>query len=122
MGRNSYCMARVVETHPDQSGLCRRVTLEAMPRGGSVRLPYVSKNLERFQMAVQRLVLIHPRELEVLKLEDISTTPEKVTQDTENDISMDSEKIISLEDEKDTDTVCDPITVKALVRQESSDY
>ena len=69
--------------------------LEARPQGGPVGLPYVAKNLERFQMAVQRLMLIHPRELEVLKLEDIGTTPEKVKQDAKNVISMDPEKIIS---------------------------
>ena len=71
-------MARIVETHLDESGLCRRVMLEARPRGGPVGLPYVSKDLERFQMAVQRLVLIHPRELEVPKLEDFAITQEKV--------------------------------------------
>ena len=31
MGKNSYRMAQVVETHLDESGLCRRVTLEARP-------------------------------------------------------------------------------------------
>ena len=72
IGRNSYRMARVVETHLDESGLCWRVTLEARPRGGPVGLTYVSQDLERFQMAVQRLVLIHPRELEVPKLEDFA--------------------------------------------------
>ena len=72
MGKNSYQMARVVETHLDESGLCQMVTLEARPRGGPGGLPYVSKDLERFQMAVQRLVLIHPRELEVLKMKDFA--------------------------------------------------
>ena len=79
IGRSSYRMARVIETHLDESGLCRRVTLEAWPRGRPVGLPYVPKDLERFQMAVQRLVLIHPRELEVPKLEDFTIAPEKVT-------------------------------------------
>ena len=42
---------------------------------------YVSKDLETFKMAVQFLVLIHPRELEVPKLQDFAITPEKVTAD-----------------------------------------
>ena len=53
IGRSSYRMVCVVETHLNESGLCRRVTLEARPRGGPVGLPYVPKELERFQMAVQ---------------------------------------------------------------------
>ena len=61
LGKNSYRMARVVDTHPDNAGLVWRVTLEARPRGGLLGLPYTPKNLERFQMAVQRLVLIHPK-------------------------------------------------------------
>ena len=78
LGGSSYRMARVVQTHLDESGLCRRVTLEARPRGGPVGLPYVPKDLETFQMAVQWLVLIHPRELEVPKLEDFAIAPEKI--------------------------------------------
>ena len=77
IGRNSYRMACVIETHLDESGLCRRVTLEARPRWGPVGLPYVPKDLEKFQMAVQGLVLIHPRELEVPKLEDFAIAQEK---------------------------------------------
>ena len=34
-------------------------------------MPYTPKNLERFQMEVQRLFLIHPRELEIPKVKDI---------------------------------------------------
>ena len=79
IGRSSYRMAHFVDTHLDESGLCRRITLEARPHGGPLGLPYVPKDLERFQMAVQRLVLIHPRELEVPKLEDFAIAPEKVT-------------------------------------------
>ena len=72
-------MARVIETHPDANGLCRKVTLEARPRGGPLGLPHVPKDLETFKIAVQRLVLIHPRELEIPKLQDFATTQEKVT-------------------------------------------
>ena len=46
--------------------------LEARPRGGPLGLPYTPKNLERFQMVVQRLVLIHPRELEIPTVKDIN--------------------------------------------------
>ena len=53
IGRSSYRMALVVQTHLDEKGLCRRVTLQARPRGGPVGLPYVPKDLESFQMAVQ---------------------------------------------------------------------
>ena len=63
IGKGSYRMARVIETHPDDNGLVRKVTLEARPRGGPLGLPYVPKDLETFKMAVQCLVLIHPREL-----------------------------------------------------------
>ena len=51
--RSSYRMAGVIKTHLNESGLCRRVTLEARPHGGPLGLPYVPKDLEKFQMAVQ---------------------------------------------------------------------
>ena len=85
-------MARVVKTHPDKAGLVRRITLEARPRGGPLGLPYTSKNLEKFQMAVQRLVLIHLREFEIPTMKDIDPVAmmkalpedsEKVVQDAE---------------------------------------
>ena len=64
-------MAHVVETHPDEAGLVQRITLEARPRGGPLGLPYKSKKLEKFKMAVQRLVLIHPREFKIPTAKDI---------------------------------------------------
>ena len=72
-------MARVIETHPDANRLVRKVTLEAKPRGGPFGLPYIPKDLETFKMAVQRLVLIHPRELEIPKIQDFATTQENAT-------------------------------------------
>ena len=117
IGRSSYRMARVVVTHLDESGLCRRVKLEARPHGGPVGLPYVPKDLEKFQMAVQRLVLIHPRELEVPKLEDFTFTQEKpaaedfaITQ--EKDTPQEAKKATSLQDVKmaSTDDVMKAIT------------
>ena len=50
----------------------------------------MSKDLERFQMAVQRLVLIHPRELEVPKLEDFAIPQEKVTSDDIEKVNADT--------------------------------
>ena len=72
LGKNSYRLARVIKTSLDEAGLCRKVTLEARPRGGNLGLPYISKDLEEFEMAAQRLVLIHPHEAEMLTDEDIA--------------------------------------------------
>ena len=52
--KDSYRMACVVKTHPDEAGLVRRIMLEARPRGGPLGLPYKSKKLEKLEMAVQR--------------------------------------------------------------------
>ena len=49
----------------DEDRLCRKVTLEAKPPGGKPGLPYESKGLQRFEMATQRLVLLHPHNLEI---------------------------------------------------------
>ena len=69
--------------------------MEARPRGGPSDLLYISQDLERFQMAVQRLVLIHPRELELIKKEDFITAQEKVNmEDTAEYNAMDIAKII----------------------------
>lgn len=65
LGKTSYRLARVVATDADEDGLCRKVTLEARPPGGRPGLPYDSKDLQRFEMAVQRLVLIHPHTLDI---------------------------------------------------------
>ena len=40
LGKDTYRMAHLVETHPDEAGLVQRVTLEARPRGGPLGLPY----------------------------------------------------------------------------------
>ena len=72
LGKDSYRLARVVKTSLDEAGLCRKVTLEARPRGGNLGLPYISKDLEQFDMAAQRLVLIHPHEAEMLTDDDLS--------------------------------------------------
>ena len=53
LGKDTYRMARVVETRPDEAGLARRITLEARLRGGLLGLPYQSKKLEKFEMAIQ---------------------------------------------------------------------
>ena len=65
LGKVSYRLARVIATDADEDGLCRKVTLEARPPGGKPGLPYDAKDLQRFEMAVQRLVLIHPHTLDI---------------------------------------------------------
>ena len=82
-------MARVVRTFLDEARLCRRVTLEARPRGGNLGLPYVSKDLEYFDMATQRLVLIHPHEAEVMKAKDL-VVKEKDSTDSKDLIEEES--------------------------------
>ena len=70
-------------------GLCRRVKLEARPRGGPLGLPYISKNLETFEMATQRLVLLHPHEAEIITKDDLSFNQQN--QDLENEAAEDEE-------------------------------
>ena len=77
----------MVKAYVDKSGLCKRVTLEARPKGGNLGLPYDPKDLEKFDMATQRLVLIHPHEAKILRKKDIVIGQEKVTtEDTAMDI------------------------------------
>ena len=71
LGKHSYRMARVRERFLDEAGLCRRVSLEARPRGGNLGLPYKSKDLYVFEMAIQRLILIHPHEASIIKKEEL---------------------------------------------------
>ena len=71
LGKNSYRMARVIKTFLDEAGLCRRVSLESRPRGGNLGLPYISKDLEVFDMAAQRLILIHPHEAGIIKKNEL---------------------------------------------------
>ena len=73
LGKNSYKLARVIKTFLDEAGLCRRVMLEARPRGGNLGLPYISKDLEQFDMATQRLVLMHPHKAEIIKKDLVIT-------------------------------------------------
>ena len=53
--------------------------MEARPRGGPLGLPYVPENLEKFNMAIQHLVLSHPRELEIPSIQDFATMKEDAT-------------------------------------------
>ena len=73
LGKHAYRMARVINTHLDEAGLCRRVTLESRPKGGKLGLPYKSKDLEVFDMATQRLILIHPHEAGMIKKEELTS-------------------------------------------------
>ena len=85
----------MVNTHPHEAGLVRRVTLEARPRGGPLELPYKSKKLEKFQIAVQRLVLMHPREFEIPMVEDIDpvTNMKALPKDSEKAQDVEVKKI-----------------------------
>ena len=71
LGKVSYRLAQVIETDDDKDGLCRKVTLEAKPPGGKPGLPYEFKGLQRFKMAVQRLVLLHPHENGILSKDTV---------------------------------------------------
>ena len=62
LGKASYRLARVVAVKCDEAGLARTATLQARPPGGNPGLPYIAKELQTFDMAVQRLVLINPVE------------------------------------------------------------
>ena len=99
-------MACVVKTHPDNAGLVQRVTLEARPRGGPLGLPYKSKKLEKFEMAVQRLVLIHPREFKISTIKDINpiANMKALPEDSEKTQDTEVEKIIE-EEKNDTEDV-----------------
>ena len=90
-------------------------------------------------MAIQRIVLIHPRELKVPKIEDngvaaasvkafpedaekvaddikeLRITPERVTQDINNEIPMNIDEDVLQEDENNSETG------KALEREELKD-
>ena len=63
--------------------VCAEVTLEARPRGGKLGLPYVTKDLEQFDMAMQRLVLIHPHEAKIIKEKDLFIAQEGTYQKQE---------------------------------------
>ena len=73
----------MIKTFLDEAGLCRRVTLEARPRGGKLSLPYITKDLEQFDGATQRLVLIHPHEAEIIKEKDLVIAQEGTYQKQE---------------------------------------
>ena len=113
-------MARVDETHPDDAGLVRRVTLEARPRGGPLGLPCTSKKLEKFQLAVQRLVLIHPRELEIPTVENIEPVAKMkaLPEDSEKVQDAEVKKVIKEEKNDPEDVASDN---KALVMDEPED-
>ena len=93
-------MARVVKTHPDKAGLVRRITLEARPRGGPLGLPYMSKKVEKFEIAIQRLVLIHPREFKIPTVKDIANM-KSLPQDSKKAQDVEVENIIKEDKEND---------------------
>ena len=63
MSRDRYRLARVVLVHPDDCDVVRTVTVHLRPRHKKEKgLPYKSKTMTEFPVAVQRLVVIVPRE------------------------------------------------------------
>ena len=89
----------------DEAGLCRRVTLEARPRDGNLGLLYVPKDLEKFEMATQRLVLLHPHEAEIINEKDLSIIQDKVpvaAQDEEVPVAAQDEVPAAAQEKKET--------------------
>ena len=61
--KDRYRLAKVVRIHPDAAGVVRTVTVGMRPRHvGDKVLPYKPKPLYEFEVAVQRLVVILPKE------------------------------------------------------------
>ena len=85
LGKASYRLARVYDVTKDEEGLVRTAHLEARPPGGKPGLPYTSKQLQKFPMAVQRLVLIHPVEQEIYTEDLIGDLTEKAADAVETD-------------------------------------
>ena len=63
LSRARYRLAKVVLIHPDDCGVVRTVTVNLRPRHKREKaLPYKSKVMTEFPVAVQRLVVIVPKE------------------------------------------------------------
>ena len=63
VSRDRCRLATVAETHPDDCGVVRTVTVVLRPRHSREKaIPYKLKELTEFQVAVQRLVVIVPLE------------------------------------------------------------
>ena len=59
MGKGKYHICRVIEVHPDDTGLVRTVTISSRPHNTREKtLPYISKDLVTEKISVQRLVLL----------------------------------------------------------------
>ena len=66
--KDRYRLAKVQRVHPDASGVVRTVTVGMRPRDARDRtLPYRSRPLLEFEVAVQRLVVILPKEEQEVK-------------------------------------------------------
>ena len=63
VSKGRYRLARIVKVHPDKSGLVRTVTIQLRPRHAKEKAtPYKARKMTEFPVAVQRLVVIVPRE------------------------------------------------------------
>ena len=88
--------------------------LEARPIGGPLGLPYKLKRLEKFEMAIQQLVLIHPREFEIPTVKDIDliANMKALPEDSKKAQDIEVKKII--EEEKENNVEDDASDDKAL--------
>ena len=63
VSKDRYRLARVVQTHPDECGLVRTVTIQLRPRHAKEKaVPYKGKQMNEFPVAVQCLAVIVPVE------------------------------------------------------------
>ena len=63
VSKGRYRLARIVKVHPDRSGVVRTVTVQLRPKLAKEKAtPYKAKKMTEFPVAVQRLVVIVPRE------------------------------------------------------------
>ena len=64
-GAPTFRLCRVEKVYPDKAGLVRTVQVALRPRDARERsLPYVSKDLWRTDVSIQRLVMVIPKELQ----------------------------------------------------------
>ena len=85
VSRERYRLAKVADTHPDNCGVVRTVTVVLRPRHAREKaLPYKSKELTEFPVTVQRLVVIVPVEEQQQLTDDIVTLPEQELKEIES--------------------------------------
>ena len=91
--RDRYRLAKVMEVHPDSAGVVRTVTVGLRSRHMKEKLlPYRSKPLTTFQVGIQRLVIVLPKEEQVHRpsIKDLTEDHEIVEEAGANDNSLDA--------------------------------